>query len=299
MELKNLLEKLLSQNSRKKVAVAQAADAEALRAVQNATEHRLATFILFGNEDEIFQKAEEIQLDLSLNDIVIIHTDPSEAAKKAVQFVHDGKADVLMKGNISTKALLKEVLNKEYGLRTGKIFSHVAVFELPNYHKFLFLTDAAMNIEPNLEEKVQIVQNAVEVAHSIDLEMPKVAPLTAIEAVNPNMQITVDAAALTQMQKRGQLTGCIIDGPLAFDNAISKVAKERKGIESEVAGDADILVVPSLEVGNTLYKSFVYFGNGKVAGILKGASAPIVLTSRADSAETKLYSIVLGLLASN
>ena len=200
-----------------------------------------------------------------------------------------------MKGNLSTSLILKAVLNKEHGLRTGNVLSHVAVFDVPHYDRPILVTDAAMNITPSLEEKVQIIQNAVNVAHSIGIEMPKVAPIAAVEVVNPLMPATVEAALLTQMNRRGQIKGCVIDGPLALDNAINIEAAKQKGIQSEVAGQADILLVPAIETGNVLYKSLIYFAKAKVGAILAGAKAPVVLTSRADSSESKLYSLALAI----
>jgi phosphate butyryltransferase len=216
-----------------------------------------------------------------------------EAAEEAVKAVSSGRADVLMKGMVSTSVLLKAVLNKEYGLRTGNVLSHVAVFEVPGFDRFTIVTDAAMNIAPDLKQKVQIVKNSVAVAQSIGIKIPKVAPIAAVEVVNPDMQATIDAASLSQMCARGQISGCVIDGPLALDNAVSLDAAEHKGIKSEVAGRADILMVPTIEVGNALYKSLIYFAKAKVGAVIAGAKAPIVLTSRADSSESKLYSLAL------
>jgi phosphate butyryltransferase len=226
----------------------------------------------------------------------IINAESSAAAAElAVMAVFNKEADVLMKGNIPTNILLKAVLNKEYGLRTGNVLSHVAVFEVPGFDRFTIITDAAMNIAPDLEQKAQIIKNAVFLARSIGITMPKVAPIAAVEVVNPAMQATLDAAALTVMNKRGQISGCIVDGPLGLDNAISSLAAEHKGIHSDVAGNADILLVPTIEVGNALYKSLIYFANAKVGAVIAGAKSPIVLTSRADSAESKLYSLALAL----
>jgi phosphate butyryltransferase len=204
-----------------------------------------------------------------------------------------------MKGNVPTAVLLKAVLNKEFGLRTGHVLSHVAAFEIPDYNRLIFVTDAAMNIAPDLNQKVQIVKNAVNVARSLGIECPKVAPLAAVEVVNPDMQATLDAAVLTQMNARGQIQNCQIDGPLALDNAVSAFAAEHKGIVSEVAGQADILLVPTIEVGNVLYKSLIYFAKAKVGAVIAGAKAPIVLTSRADSAESKLYSLAVAVCSAN
>ncbi|MFC7060569.1 phosphate butyryltransferase [Halobacillus seohaensis] len=279
--------------SEKKVAVAQAADYEVLRAIKKAVELKLATFLLTGNETTIKQMASDVELDLS--EVEIFNCSNDYAAKEAVKKVREGKAHVLMKGHIDTKSLVKEVLNKEYGLRTGRVLSHVALFEIPNQERLVFLTDSAMNIAPTLDEKAQIIQNAVEVATQSGWVNPKVAPIAAVEVVNSAMPATIDAASLTQMNRRGQINHCIIDGPLAFDNAVSKESAELKGIKSEVAGVADILMVPTIEVANTLYKSFMYFAEGKVAAVVSGAKAPIILTSRSDSAESKLYSLALAL----
>ena len=198
----------------------------------------------------------------------------------------------------ATSIILRAVLNSEYGLRTGKILSHVAAFEVPGYNRLLFITDAAMNIAPDLEAKAQIIRNATAAAHACGVQKPLVAPLAAVETINPAMVSTTDAASLFMMNKRGQITGCLVDGPLALDNAVSIQAAEQKGIKGDAAGKADILLVPDIESGNILYKSLVYFANAKVGSIIQGAKAPIVLTSRADSAETKVYSLALAILAS-
>ncbi|MGG4490117.1 phosphate butyryltransferase [Metabacillus idriensis] len=296
MNLEDLLEKA-AQLENKTVAVASAEDPEVLEAVLEASERGLAEFILFGNKEEI-----EIMLQersAHSEKVKIIHARSVEqAAEFAVKAVFQNEADVLMKGNVPTAIILKAVLNKEYGLRTGKILSHVAVFEVPGYDRYTIVTDAAMNLAPDLEQKKQILANSVMVAKKIGIDLPKVAPLAAVEVINPSMQATLDAAALTQMNRRGQIKDCIVDGPLALDNAVSLDAAEHKGITSEVAGQADILLVPTIEVGNVLYKSLMYFANAKVGAIIAGAKAPIVLTSRADSAESKLYSLALAICSS-
>ncbi|MBP1950405.1 phosphate butyryltransferase [Virgibacillus litoralis] len=294
------LTELKQQAQREKnqvVSIANAADEEVLLAVKKAVDQSLCSFLLFGIKQEIQKMARTVELDLTKGQITIIHVDskPSDAAVKAV---HDRKADILMKGNVSTKELLKAVLNKESGLRTGGVLSHVALFEIPNQDRLVFLTDAAMNLTPTLQEKEQIINNAVQVARGVNISNPNVAVLAAVEVVNPAMQATTDAALLTQMQKRNQIKGCTIDGPLAFDNAVSRKASDHKGIHSEVAGNADILMVPTIEVGNALYKSFMYFANAKVAAVISGAKAPIVLTSRTDSSDSKLYSLSLALVSS-
>ncbi|MED3624409.1 phosphate butyryltransferase [Neobacillus thermocopriae] len=300
MLLDSLIEKA-TQIGPKTVAVAAAEDSEVIEAVLDALDRNLANFILYGNEEEIRTiirlKARE---EVNGNDrLKIVHTNSkAESAEQAVKAVSNNEANVLMKGNISTSVILKAVLNKEYGLRTGNVLSHTAVFEVPGFERFVIVTDAAMNIAPDLEQKTQIINNAVQLAKSIGIDLPRVAPIAAVEVVNPSMQATLDAAALTVMNKRGQISGCIIDGPLALDNAVSVLAAEHKGIHSEVAGKADILLVPAIEVGNVLYKSLIYFAHAKVGAVISGAKAPIVLTSRADSAESKLYSLALALCAS-
>lgn len=293
MKLEDLITKA-TQLTSKVVAIAAAEDEEVIEAVSHAIDKQLASFILFGNAGKITALLNEHNLDATHPSVTIVAADDAKAASAlAVKAVSSGEADVLMKGNVPTATILKEVLNKEYGLRTGNVLSHVAAFEVPGYEQLIFVTDAAMNVEPDLNQKIQIVQNSVQVARGLGIELPKVAPLAAVEVVNPAMQATVDAALLTQMNNRGQIRDCIVDGPLALDNAISALAAEHKGIRSEVAGHADILFVPTIEVGNVLYKSLIYFAKAKVGAIIAGAKAPIVLTSRADSAESKLFSLAL------
>jgi phosphate butyryltransferase len=296
MKLDSLIE-TATQLKNQTVAVAAAEDEEVLQAVAEAVKLSLANFLLYGDKDKMVALMKEIDRDLLSNPaIMMIHTNTSQlAAENAVKAVKLNEADVLMKGNIPTASILKAVLNKEYGLRTGNVLSHVSVFEVEGFEQFIILTDAAMNIAPDLNQKLQITNNAVRIAKKIGVELPKVAPIAAVEVVNPVMQATLDAAALTLMNKRGQIKDCLIDGPLALDNAISKFAAEHKGIESDVAGQADILLVPNIEVGNALYKSLVYFAKAKVGAVIAGAKAPIVLTSRADTAESKLYSLALAL----
>jgi phosphate butyryltransferase len=283
------------------VAVAAAEDSDVIEAVLDAVDRNLANFLLFGDKEKIQAIIDEKKSEMASNkQLKIVHADSkTSAAELAVQAVSSKEATVLMKGNIQTNIILKAVLNKEYGLRTGNVLSHVAVFEIPGFNRYTIVTDAAMNIDPNLEQKEQIIKNAVSIAHSIGIENPKVAPLAAVEVVNPAMQATIDAAALTMMNRRGQISGCIVDGPLGLDNAVSSLAAEHKGIRSEVAGKADILLVPAIEVGNVLYKSLIYFANAKVGAVIAGAAAPIVLTSRADSAESKLYSLALAICSVN
>ncbi|TGB04364.1 phosphate butyryltransferase [Halobacillus salinus] len=282
----------------KTVSVAQAADEEVLKAVQRALEKELAHFLLVGERDQIEEIAKNISLSLEHPGIEVVDCDASQSAQEAVKAVHENKAHVVMKGNLDTKSLLKAVLDKQYGLRGKGVLSHVALFEVPSQDRLIFLTDSAMNIAPSLEEKVHILNNAVDVARQAGWSEPKVAPIAAVEVVNPSMPATQDAALLTQMNRRGQIKNCLVDGPLAFDNAVNRKAAEQKGINSEVAGNADILLVPTIEVANALYKSFMYFAGAKVAAVISGAKAPIVLTSRADTAESKVYSLALALQSS-
>ncbi|MFU8688805.1 phosphate butyryltransferase [Rossellomorea sp. FS2] len=299
MNLQSLVD-LATRKENATVAVAAAEDKEVLKAVSMAVEHGMAEFLLFGDREKIEQVMEESQRDLLESArIKIIHS-PSvqNASELAVQAVNKKEADVLMKGHVSTSVLLKAVLNKEWGLRTGNVLSHAAAFEVEGFEKLVFVTDAAMNISPDLGQKAQIIQNTVSVARSIGIDQPKVAPLAAVEVINPQMQATLDAAALTVMNQRGQIKDCLVDGPLALDNAVSSIAARQKGIVSEVAGEADILLVPTIEAGNVLYKSLMYFAGAKVAAVISGATAPIVLTSRSDLAESKLYSLALAISSS-
>ena len=205
---------------------------------------------------------------------------------------------MVMKGLVDTATFLRSVLNKEVGLRTGKVMSHVSVFEIEGFDRLIFLTDAAFNTYPDLKAKVQIVQNSVSVAHACGIECPKVAPVCAVEVVNPDMPATIDASLLSKMNDRGQIKGCVVDGPLALDNALSEEAAHHKGVTGSVAGKADILLLPNIDVANVMYKSLTYTAPTKNGGILVGTSAPVILTSRADSFETKVNSIALAALVS-
>ncbi len=282
----------------KRVAVAAAHEESALSAVVDAARHGLVEPILIGDIEQIKKIAGELKADVSAF-TMIEEKDFAKAAAKAVSLVRNGEADMLMKGVLDTSILLKAALNKESGLNAGRLTSHVAVMEVPTYHKLLIVTDAAINIAPDLPGKIDIIANAVQVAKAIGIETPKVALLAAVEKVNwDKMPCTADAAIITQMNRRGQIKGCLIDGPLALDNAISAESAKIKKIVSDVAGDADVLVAPDIEAGNILYKALLDLGQARGAGIVVGAAKPIVLTSRADSAETKLASIALAALAS-
>ncbi|MGO1469266.1 MAG: phosphate butyryltransferase [Tissierella sp.] len=289
------LMKLAKARSPKKVSVAQAGDEDVLLSIKMAVEEGVVSPILVGNKEEIETIAKEIDLDLT--DIEIIdEKDKVLATRKATELVSTGKASVLMKGLIDTSIIMKQVLDKEIGLRTDKLISHVAIFDIDSYHKIFCVTDAAMNIAPTLEQKKGIIENAVDLLESLNIKNPKVAALAAKEKVSPKMEATVHAKELADMNKNGDIKNCIVDGPFALDNAVSKESAKIKGIESEVAGDADILLAPDIEAGNVLYKSLTFLGGAKSAGIIIGAKAPIILTSRADDEEAKLHSIVLATL---
>lgn len=289
---------IVKQQPKMKLAVAAAEDEEVLLAVDEAAKLGIIDAVLVGNSDKIRKIANELNVDI--NAYEIIHTDSLiDAARIAVSLVADNIADFLMKGLIGTADLLKAVLDKEKGLRGSGLLSHVMVYSVPTYHKLLFLTDGGMVTYPDLYQKVQIVNNAVKVAKAFGINPIHVAPLCAVEVVNPDMQATLDAAALSKMNHRGQIKDCIIDGPLALDNAISIEAAKHKGIVSPVAGQADILLVPNIESGNILGKSLTYFAKAKSAGVIMGAKCPIVLVSRADTHEAKLNSIALGSLVAN
>ena len=283
----------------KTIAVAVAQDLEVLLAVKNAKDLGIANAILVGNETEIRKIAQEHQIDLA-GFTIVEQSDPVEACRTAVQLVSTGKAQVLMKGIIDTAIILKAVLDKEIGLRTDNVLSHVAVADIAGYDRLFYITDAAMNIAPDVAAKKQIVENCIQVANALGNDHPKVACVCAVEKVNPKMQATLDAAELVKMNETGELKGCIVAGPFALDNAVSAEAAKHKGITNPVAGHADILLMPYIEAGNMLYKSIVFFAKGNIAGIVVGAKAPIVLTSRADSDIAKLNSIAIGvLMASN
>jgi phosphate butyryltransferase len=293
----DVLQKVKSQQM-KKVAVAVAQDEPVLEAIRDAKKQGIADAILVGDKAEIEKVAAKINMDIT--GFEIIHeVDSKKAALKAVELVSTGKADMVMKGLVDTANFLRAVLNKEIGLRTGGLMSHIGVFEIPGYDRLIFITDAAFNMYPDLKAKIDIVNNAVKVAHAVGVELPKVAPICAVEVVNPDMPATVDASILSKMNERGQIKGCIIDGPLAIDNAISKEAAAHKGITGKVAGQADILLMPNIEAGNVMYKTLTYTTDSKNGGILVGTSAPVILTSRADSHEAKMYSIALAALVAN
>jgi len=280
------------------VAVAVPEKREVIEAVKAAMERSIARPLLFGSRGVIEQLAADAGLDLGSVE-VIDEPDDLEAARQAALAVREGRADLLMKGHIYTDDFLRAVLDKETGLRAGSIMSHVFILETLERGKLTFVTDGAMNIAPDLTTKADIIMNAVYLARCFGIECPKVGVLAAVEVVNPQMPATLDAAALSTMEARCQFPDCVVDGPFALDNAVSPAAAELKGLRGEVAGYCDILVTPDIESGNILSKSFAFLAKGRVAGVLVGAAAPVVLTSRADSAEAKLYSIATAVLMAN
>ncbi|HUX97697.1 MAG TPA: bifunctional enoyl-CoA hydratase/phosphate acetyltransferase [Bacteroidales bacterium] len=286
------LKSIVAGGPKKKLVLAAAQDLHSLAAVLKAWKENIVEPILVGDTESIQNICISNNYDVS--GLRIIHEpDLLKSVEMSVRMVSNKQADILMKGMVGTSTLLKCVLNKEWGLRTGNLLSHFALFEVETYHKVIAVTDVAMNIAPNLKEKIAIVNNSVSCLLRLGYKMPKVAVLGAVEMVNENMEATLHAALLSKMNQRDQIKNCIIDGPLAFDNAVSIESARHKGIRSEVAGDTDLLLMPDIEVGNVLYKSLVFFAKAKVASIILGALAPIVLTSRSDSEQAKFDSILL------
>lgn len=277
------------------IAIAAAEDEEILLAAQEAEKMGLADCILIGDRVRVRELAERCDIDISR--MMIVHAaDTQTAARKAMELVRMGHADVAMKGLVKTGKFLRAALDRDNGLRTGRLLTHVGVFEVPGFDRLLFVTDAGVVVAPDMEQKIEIVQNAIFVAHKLGVEEPKVAVLAATEMVNPRIPTTLDAANLSKMADRGQIRGGLVDGPLALDNAISPESVAIKGIQSRVAGYADILVAPDVEAGNMLAKAIAYFAKAKMAGIVVGAKAPLVVASRSDPHETKLVSMALGVL---
>jgi phosphate butyryltransferase len=291
------LKGIVAGKPRKKLVLAAAQDQHSLGAVIRAWKDEIIEPIFIGDKEGIQNICSEYGYDIT--GLRIIHEpEIDKSVEMAVRMLSSKQADILMKGKVGTSSLLKCVLNKEWGLRTGNLLSHIALFEVDTYHKLIAVTDVAMNIAPNLKDKIAIVNNSVSFLNRLGYVMPKVAVLGAIEMVNENMEATLDAALLSKMNQREQIRNCIIDGPLAFDNAVSLESAQHKGIKSEVAGDTDLLLMPDIEVGNVLYKSLVFFAKAKVASIILGAQVPIVLTSRSDSEQAKYDSILLAAAAS-
>jgi len=292
--IKHLLElvEVAKSKQTRKLVLAAAGDEDAMLAVKNATMQEIISPILVGDMSKIKAIAKRINFDISEFECYDIE-DNFEASVMATSLIKQGNAEILMKGAVGTGVLMKAVLDKENGLRKGDVLSHVAVFESPYYHKLLGVTDAAVNVNPDLETKIAIIKNAVEVFHKLGNSNPKVAIVGSVETVNPRMEATMHAATISMMNYRKQITGCIIDGPLAIDNAISRKSAEHKSIISEVAGDADIIMAPNIDGGNILYKTLNFLGGAVSGAVIMGAKAPVVLTSRADSDKSKFLSIAL------
>jgi len=279
----------------KMVGVTVPHEPELLLAAQDAEREGIANSTLIGDRDLIRNLAAEHKIDI--NRMMIIHEpEPEVAVRKVMELVRMGHADLAMKGKVETGSFLRAALDRGAGLRVGRLFTHVAVFELPGFDRLLFVTDSGVVVAPTLEQKVEIVQNAIMVAQRLGVEEPKVAILAATEMVNPKIPTTMDAANLAKMADRGQIQGGIVDGPLALDNAISAESAAIKGILSPVAGTADILVTPDVEAGNMLAKAITYFARGKMAGVVVGGKCPLIVASRSDPHETKLVSMALGVL---
>jgi len=281
---------------KRKLAVANPYEVEDLKAIKRAKDEGIIEPIIIGDKEKIeeFLKKANIEPDME----IVEEKDYYKAIELSIQFAREGKADLIMKGLVKTPDLLHAVLDKEKGIRKYKLLSHVGVLSCSRYPKFIIMSDGGMVIAPSFEEKVEILKNALIVAKALEIETPKVALLSAIEIVNPKMPSTLDAALIAKMAQRKQIKGIIADGPLAFDNAISKWAAEHKGIDSPVAGDADVFIVPNIEAGNIFFKILNYLSDGKSAGVVIGAKVPVVLPSRADTPESKFYSIVLSSLVS-
>jgi len=295
MELKNfkeLIEKVQKHDSVKRVAVAAAHDEHTLEAVFKAAGDRLVEPVLVGNKE----KTEEIlkKLNVEYEPISIINTESDkESAEKTVELIHENKADFIMKGKLQTADLLKAVVDKEKGLRTGNVISHVAILEIPAYHKLLAVTDGGMVMYPNVDEKKQILENAVNVFLAMGYACTKVAVLAAVETVNPKMQETLDADTLKKMNQAGEIKNCMVEGPISFDLTFNKESAEIKGYSSPVTGEADILLVPNITTGNIMSKALIEMAGATMAGMVVGAKVPIVLTSRGASSEEKYLSLVL------
>jgi Phosphotransacetylase len=289
---KELIEKVQSDKSQKRVVVVSAQDEHTLEAVFKAKKDKIVEPILVGDKLKIKKILEELKENLEDSAIIDVENDAA-AAMKAVELIHEKKADFIMKGKIQTADLLKAVVNKEKGLRTGNVISHIAMYEVPTYHKLLAITDGGMMMYPNVEEKKQIIENAVNTFIAMGYENPKVAILAAVETVNPKMPETVDAGMLKQMNQSGEIKNCIVEGPISYDLTMSKESADIKGYSSAVTGDVDILIVPNITAGNILAKSLSYSANAKMAGFIVGAKVPVVLTSRGATSEEKYLSLVL------
>lgn len=276
------------------IAVAAGHDPDVIAALKEAKEMGLAEGILVGNTEKINAMAREAGLRL-WPDQIIDERDDATAARRAIALVREGRASMLMKGKIGTATLIKAVLDRDTGLRAGRQLSQVIVFQVPAFKRLMIMTDAAINIAPTLEQKAEICRNAIDVAHAIGIEKPNVAALCALEFVNSEMPATMDAAALTAMCRRGQIKGAYIEGPIALDVPLSRFAADRKGIDSPLVENTDVFIAPDIEAGNILYRSILYFAKGESGGIVVGAKVPLILLSRAETPETKIRSIAIGM----
>ncbi|HPC36139.1 MAG TPA: bifunctional enoyl-CoA hydratase/phosphate acetyltransferase [Candidatus Marinimicrobia bacterium] len=291
----DIFEKVKKNNRRRTISIALAEDKSVLEAVKVLAENNMARVRLTGNPNQIRSYAEQVGYPIKESEIVAAFSE-EEAATRAVEQVRLGKAEILMKGHTSTPALIKAVLDKETGLRTGGILSHISVVEIPTYHKLLMITDGGINIAPDLEKKKAIIQNAIIVAKKLEIARPKIAVLSPIEKVNPKIPETVDAIALQEMAERGEFGSVILEGPIAADIALSSRAAERKGLTSRIAGDTDIVLVPNITCGNAVIKFLMFLAKAKVGGVVIGARVPIVLLSRSDEPAEKFNSTLLALL---
>lgn len=278
-----------------RIAVAAGHDPDVIEALKQAQEIGLAEGILVGDGKKIRSMTQAIGFELSDHQL-IDEPDDAKAARKAIDLIRQGEAKLLMKGKINTAALILSVLDREAGLRTGRLLSQVIVFQVPGFDRLMVMTDAAINVAPTLAQKAEISRNAIEVAHAIGIPEPNVAILCALEFVNPDMPATMDAAALTLMNRRGQLTGGYVEGPIALDVPLSQFAASRKGIESPLVENTDVFIAPDIEAANILYRAILYFAGGESGGIVMGAKVPLVLLSRAESPETKICSMAIGTL---
>lgn len=290
----NLADLIKKNHNPAKVVIPKAGDDDVLLMVSEALQHGIADFILLDNPAKIKKVAQECGANITQAEIIEDNGEEAEVCNHASRLIFEKKAEVLMKGLVQTSTFMKAILNKEFGfVPSGTLLSHVGVFSLPHYEQLIIVTDPAINIAPTLEEKVKIIENALKISYALGAARPKVALVSAVEKVNPKIQSTVDAAELKKMSLEGKFGNAILDGPFGLDVAMSKTAAQIKGIQSEVAGNPDILLLPNLDAGNVLYKSLTYIAEAMPASIVAGAKIPIVLTSRADSEKTKLYSLGL------
>lgn len=295
MDLRNfqeLIAKVQKDDSKKRVAVAAAHDEHTLEAVFQAAKDKLVEPVLIGNKKEIAEILKNLNVEYDISSIICTESD-KEAAEKTVELINSNKADFIMKGKLQTADLLKAVVDKEKGLRTGKVMSHVAILEVPAYHKLIAITDGGMMMYPNADEKKQILENAVDVFLAMGYESPKVAVLAAVETVNPKMPEAVDADILKKMNQSGEIKDCIVEGPISVDLTFNKESAEIKGYNSPITGEADILLVPNITTGNIMSKALLEMANATMAGMIVGAKVPIVLTSRGATSQEKYLSLVL------